>query len=286
MQLPAPDLPPASPVVQEPLALRRFADTKRPVAILAACIAAMLGAYGALELATGFHIFETYLLGDVSKLVFVCYLLILTAIFFAYFISAEYDKLNAQTLRLLLRTETVNWGSGQSADSDVDAHRRKGESVITAQAIFIAISVFLIGSIPEALADVPEGPGTAWTVTLLKLCLASAMISFVLILISIDAVETIFNRFREREAAIIRYFYVFSAKRKYYGFVLSFVALVFYVGATSPNIASLSIGSFIGIGYHCWFPDVTEKAMFKGEARAFRTILWVIPLAMIGLYGL
>jgi len=211
------------------------------------------------------------------------------AFWLLYFASGWNWRLaHCQSLRALLRYHSILW-SGPVQENDTGdekkrrdaarmvARREKAKTTMATQAIFIAITVFIISSVSSGDA-VKGGPGVALLdYYAALLALSAAILSFTLLLISTDAAETMFNIFApEREELAIHRLYFLSARLKYYGFVLCFLSLCLFVATLNPFIGSLAIILFLMAGYGYWYPDASESQRYHIEA-------WLFRIALLGM---
>lgn len=187
-----------------------------------------------------------------SQILFASLLLFYAALWFTYFVTAEVKFLHAQTLRLFLREEAGRLAEASEAVL-IDRIRDKSRSVLTMQAILIAVSVFVLNSIHSTAAD--EG-ATAWQSLTGQLALILVTLSIVNLFIAVDASDTTFNGFTDHELRKVTYFQNISLKRKYYGFVFSALAIIVLVSRISAGVAALGLVTFIFSGFRLWFPQI------------------------------
>lgn len=140
-----------------------------------------------------------------------------------YFSSGWGGVFACQSLRTLLQRHSTQWLSpedpkikGHDLADLAAARREKAKTTMTSQAIFIAISVFIISSVSQNAALLPDGKVLPLDAALVILALSAAISSFTLLLISTDAAETMFNTFaKTREDLAIHRLYTVSARLKY-----------------------------------------------------------------------
>ncbi|MEM9341925.1 MAG: hypothetical protein AAGA87_02655 [Pseudomonadota bacterium] len=218
----------------------------RPTFHLAAfAIAVMLGLV-AVDMALDGGVRAWLLNEQISTRLFVLLLLFYFAQWMAYFFSVIFQPLRIQSLRVLLFSS--------SGEPDVSTVREKGRSVLTTQAIFTAISVFVISALYRGGGPSPD-PFTDWNSLSFYLVLGAAVCAVVLLIVSADAVETTFNEFGPTGQHFVQYFYKVSRYRKYYGFVLAVLSVILFVSRISPAIGCLAVILFLVCGYHLWFPS-------------------------------
>ncbi|MEE2945591.1 MAG: hypothetical protein VX444_10490 [Pseudomonadota bacterium] len=189
---------------------------------------------------------------DVATQLFIFLLMFYGAVWLAYFTSIQGKLFKFQTLRVLLWEQSLG-------NASIDEMRDKGRSVLTVQAVFTAISVFVISAIFNKGSTDYRHMFQNWEAFSTQLILACAVLAVVMLIISADAVETTFNKFKSREEDYVRYFFQLSARRKYFGFVLSILAVILFVSRISPPIGCLGAFAFLVLGYHHWFPTAVEN---------------------------
>lgn len=231
----------------------RYVDYPRPLLPILIMMTASLTAIVGLE-RSGLIDLAWMKQDNTSAILIFC---MLTAIYAAqwivYFLSVNIRLCRVQTLRLLLWTETKQMTGGME-DRGSDLLREKSRNVITTQAIFIAISVFVISALLESGVRGLSFDQLNWENVSAYLALLLTTVSVMLLIISADASETTFNTFRENDGQVVGYFYKVSARRKYYGFVLSGLAILVFVSGISPAVGAIGMAVFILAGYPQWFP--------------------------------
>lgn len=213
-------------------------------------------AFGVLVLGL-FAAVDYYLSGSVSAFIaredlatqtFIFLLMFYAAVWMAYFNSIQGKVFKFQTLRVLLWEQSLGKAS-------VEEMREKGRSVLTVQAVFTAVSVFVISAIFNKGTTDYTVMFQNWEAFSTQLVLICAVLAVVMLIISADAVETTFNKFKSREEDYVRYFFQLSARRKYFGFVLSILAVIIFVSRISPPIGCVGAFAFLMLGYNHWFPN-------------------------------
>lgn len=186
-----------------------------------------------------------------------------------YFSSGWGEKLKCQTLRTLLKSHSRLWQADEDANQ-ITYYRDKARSTMTSQAIFIAITVFIINALSrDALITTPAiaAPLDAF---IAYSALAAAAAAFTLLLISTDAADTMYNTFKVREYAAVSSLYAISARLKYYGFVLCFVSISLFSYTMQAYVASMTVVLLTLCGYPYWFKDISKHNIYKYEKRVYR----------------
>ncbi len=242
-----------------------YADAPRPTAHIAGVAAVLFVVLLGLDQVLGGAL-KTWMLRES----FPTQSLILLLVFYiaqwvTYFMSVVLAAFRIQTLRVLLH-ET-------SDEPDIDTIREKGRSVLTTQAIFTAISVFVISALYRSDNLAPD-IASGWDGLSFYLILTCAVFAVVLLIVSADAVETTFNDFGVKRDYYVRYFYQVSRRRKYYGFVLAVLSVILFVSRISPSVGCLAVIMFLVAGYGLWFPRPADS----GPSSNF---LWYLLLILI-----
>ena len=261
-----------------------YNSAPRPILLICTLYVLLFGVFIAIEHTTDSFIYSVYAEQNFFAVVFLAYVFLYLAVWLVYFCSVEFSILKVQTLRLLLSLHSMQWSKDMDAEQ-LEHYYDKGRATITSQAIFIAISVFIISAITED-RSILQFPSTGHTLVNLigQASLLTAVIAFVLLLLSTDAVETTFNLFNKHDQEITSRFYYYAAKRKYYGFVFSFLAIILFVAVLSTVIGSIGLVLAIFIGYSYWFPDLTSPKKHSNEAYYMLVFMLLIPAALYAYY--
>jgi len=255
----------------------------RPPFHLTIFVALVFGGLYAADRYTGLDIRGYFANEHPSVVVFCSLMAFYIANWVAYFLSVQSVLFRFQTLRLLLWSESIQL-SDQN-DPQTELLREKGRSVLTTQAIFIAISVFVISALLESGMDTIKGGSSHWFDFSAYLALTLTTISVAILVVAADASETTFNQFQEREFDRVFYFYRISAQRKYYGFVLSALAILVFVSRISPSVACIGLVTFLLTGYYHWFPKLGDDKKYGGELIYFGLLICGTSAAAWYLYA-
>lgn len=227
-----------------------YGTAPRPTAHIAGFATALMVILIGGDLLLGQSLKAWMLHETIAERTLILLLLFYAAQWMSYFMSVMYKPFRIQTLRLLL---------SETADKPaIETMREKGRTVLTTQAIFTAISVFVISALYRS-DDFPSEPFAGWTEVSFYLILSCAVFAVVLLILSADAVETTFNDFGKDRGHYIRYFYTVSGRRKYYGFVLAVLSVILFVSRISPLIGCLAVLLFLISGYDLWFPRAASN---------------------------
>lgn len=209
----------------------------------------------------------------IMLLTFSVNLAVFTSVWIVYFSSPLPGPARCQTLRMLLRTETKPWAAGQAVEEEGDSRSNTG-SALTAQAVFIAIAVFIINMIADQNGLITNPDSGVINRFFALSALLAASLSFVLLLISVDALETTFNEFTGRGFVVLKYFYRLAAGLKYYGFVLSVLSIILFLFVLSPPVSCIALAFFLIFGYSYWFPAIEATTRTRVE-------IWIFRIAML-----
>lgn len=235
-------------------------------------------------------------LNPVGVLAFATNLYVFVCFWLVYFSTGWSKTLRAQSLRQLLMVHSNQWSEEPLQNEDeqtrskrvaeqraahVDALREKARSTMMTQAIFIAMTVFILGALSRQPDLLYFSQSETIETTLLIGALTSAVLAFSLLLISTDAAETIFNSFKAREWATVATFYRKSARLKYYGFVLAFLSVALFAMTLNTFAASLALFVFMFAGYTYWFPDISTDAKYRYEGWLFCGHLLVLNMLFV-----
>lgn len=267
---------------------KQYKDRHRPHrylgVVLGACLAAALFAFSIHPELLGAIAAAQYHPG---KVVFVAYIGVYIIVWLFYFGSIEYE-IDAQTLRRLLKDESKLWDNAGASPETVAFYREKSKTSITALAIIIAASTLLATRVYEAISLLKQRHLThplddyQWSVVTLYVAIALACAAFLLLLISVDALDTTFNEFHTDCHKIVAYFYRQALYPKYFGLVSVIFAFIFYIASAFPEIAASATGLLLCAGYYHWFPDIYDEKPAKRRIHATVSILiCLFPIAVL-----
>lgn len=192
-----------------------------------------------------------------DRLLFLAYCLVFISTWFVYFCSDRRSySLEVRTLRRLLLARSVHWktpGDEKAAKREVRADRIKGERGLDTAAILIAVSSLEVSQALQML-----NAATAWESILLRCTIALGVASFLMFVVSTDALDSMFNSFacKKEEAVIVRYLYVTTVNHRYYGLVCMLLSLVTMIASKDPCLGASALALLIGLGYGHWFPYI------------------------------
>jgi|AntDeeMetagen285_2_1112576.scaffolds.fasta_scaffold02023_2 protein-S-isoprenylcysteine O-methyltransferase Ste14 len=205
-----------------------------------------------------------------SRIVYLLSLSVYIGYWLTYFSSNKNLKfLNVATLRRMLTASSVQWNRAGGNYDNIDdpfsikhqleaCYREKARAGMTAVAIMIAGSLILLVQtnhyllLREDLLSLPF----VWESVFLTLSALSSFIAFVSFLLSVDALESMFNRYltEKIELTMVRNFYRFTLNPKYMGLIFLILGITSFAAIHSGLIASIMLWITMSVGYHHWFP--------------------------------
>ena len=210
----------------------------------------------------------------VDRLIFLVYLCFFAATWTVYFRSKKdirrFDEngqpVGIQSLRRLLGEVSEQWNPDPKHKNEEQvkaAFRNKASSSMQVLAILTAVAVLILdiaGNVWVSKAQIME-PWDAYSISFASLM---ALIAFVSFLVSIDALDTLFNRIENtvNKNVILRHFYQLTINPKYYGMVSMVLAVVFLLQVFSTVLASVAIAFILLIGYSLWFPQLSSTLKY------------------------
>lgn len=250
-----------------------------------------------------------------DRLLFVFYFSIYLAMWIIYFISKSCyvkpenrktkDKFlrffQIPTLRRLLFVVSKNWTDEESSSNDrlEELAKDKARSSITATAMLTSITVIIMIQVKSFyLADVQDNRvllSDDMSLMLLLLTFACAFSSFIMFIISADALDSIFNEYSVRENRLHRYHYRSTIYPRYFGMVFLITSICFLSAYINLLLGCLAFSLVFTIGYRHWFPpnnilvEQTEewkKNEYKSINKYFwrRFLLFLSPIVLVYTY--
>lgn len=232
--------------------------------LFALILPALYGAYSLLNFAFGLQDFEHWKL--LERTAFFIYLCLYAGFWSAYFLSRRDDTYwSVATLRRLLYATSMQWNQATNYTKEEieKGFQEKGRTSITAMAMLVAASLIELAQVNGILIrldTVKNGVETLaldiWSASLLAVTAFAAFSALVCFLISADALDSLFNKFRSERLShrLMHHFYTVNINPRYYGLVLLTTGAIFLIAFHSPLMGCMSIGVLISVGYRHWFP--------------------------------
>ena len=224
------------------------------------------------------------MLADPNKQVFMIYLSLYVSLWIVYFSSSlEYFPFNVRTLRRRLTLFSQQWNSA-TPDSTNDIEKAKSST--TSTSMLIAASAVVIGAANSIYSNSDRLKFGTWQYAILVIAAICAMSAFFSLIIAVDSLETIFNKFLEQDdAKMKREYYLASRNPRYYGKVLLLASVSFATASISPLLGAFGIAVVLVAGYPHWFPAslAVSKPLPKTQAvlaTAVKIAVLLAPLAV------
>lgn len=229
--------------------------------------------------------------------VFVAYLISFLSLLCVYFLSGKGRPVDpawrrVQSLRRLLGETSKQWSTAEGGFSGEleDAFRQKSATSMAVMALLVAAVILVM----QQASSVLLSRGASLSVSgaaLLVATLVVSMFSFVSFVISIDAMDIVFNRFaaEEDQRRVVTYYYLNTINPRYFGLMGLLLAVVFFVAFHSMPLGSAMLGLLMGVGYYHWFPSLplgdlgsAQKSWYGRKSNVFaKTVMVLAPLASL-----
>lgn len=188
-----------------------------------------------------------------------------------------------RTLRRLLGETSKQWDlTGSSANlAEIEAaYREKAKSSGTTLAIMLAVAgleLQRLTSIMDPILSLNTPLGFSWANALLLMSLLLALVAFVSVIISADALDVIFNNFKGDDDGhrVIRHYYSSTINPRYVALLSLIASFVLLVAYYSPTVATMALGILFWIGYPHWFPEFSTP-----ESRTVRFVRFLNPVIL------
>lgn len=232
-----------------------------------------------------------------QQMTFLLYISLFISLWVVYFNTkkipdTDIARINVRSLRRLLCETSEQWLTDdnekvaeEKIDNIEETHKKKAETSMQVQTILIAVSILVLDRVSDlnkaADADI-------FKITVLSLSGFFTVISLVCFVISVDALDVIFNKFKEPRDRhkIIRHFYQSTTNPKYYGMILMLTGIAFLAAFFHPLAGCTAIGATIFVGYFHWFPEIKCNCSDKlclcsqySSTKLVRIALWLLLVA-------
>lgn len=201
---------------------------------------------------------------SINNITFIVYLSIYLSMWILYFSSKSGPKLfRVSTLRRLLLSESKNWTNVDSKENHEieELSMEKAKTSITATAMLVGVAFIGIIQAKNGFYGLIEshlsGEQLIWQQLILGSLAFCSSLALVCFIISVDALDCMFNEFKteESENKFRRYLYKSTIQPRYVGLVCLLTSIIFLNASSSIVLGSLSIGLIISVGYKHWFPS-------------------------------
>lgn len=149
-----------------------------------------------------------------------------------------------------------------------EAFRRKASMSVEVAALFMVIVTLILDKSSDVITNynIGEIPLDLWEVIMLSLSSIFGIISFICFLISVDSLDTTFNKFISKSTrhVALQYFYQVTSNPRYSAVVCMMLSMVFFFAFYSIFLGTLSLTVLMYIGYRLWFPDIYQALVSSG----------------------
>ncbi len=232
-----------------------------------------------------------------NQYIFVLYLSFFASLWIVYFNSrkrnadpndkqpAGITSFKIKSLRRLLSESSVHWipfnkESSAALDDLEDSFRKKADTSMKVLAILIAVTVLIMKEVSSVLVN---SECLTFEVLMLYMSGFSSLVAFICFVISVDALDIVFNKFRTEldRRIIIYHYYQSTINPRYFGLIGMMLGVIFLASYYSPLAGSLAIGITLFVGYFHWFPEIRPYSEKNKEVTNSwpRVFLWLVMIA-------
>ena len=149
-----------------------------------------------------------------------------------------------------------------------EAFRRKASMSVEVAALFMVIVTLILDKSSDVITNY-HGGGVSlnlWEILMLSLSSVFGIISFICFLISVDSLDTTFNKFVSKctRHVALQYFYQATANPRYSAVVSMMMSMIFFFAFYSIFLGTLSLTVLMYVGYRLWFPDINQALVSSG----------------------
>lgn len=149
-----------------------------------------------------------------------------------------------------------------------EAFRRKASMSVEVAALFMVIVTLILDKSSDVITSY-QGEALAldlWEVLMLSLSSIFGIISFICFLISVDSLDTTFNKFVSKSTRHIalQYFYQVTSNPRYCAVVSMMMSMIFFFAFYSIFLGTLSLTALMYVGHRLWFPDINQALASSG----------------------
>jgi protein-S-isoprenylcysteine O-methyltransferase Ste14 len=157
-----------------------------------------------------------------------------------------------------------------------EAFRRKASMSVEVAALFMVIVTLILDKSSDVITSY-HGEALAldlWEILMLSLSSIFGIISFICFLISVDSLDTTFNKFVSKSTrhVALQYFYQVTSNPRYCAVVSMMMSMVFFFAFYSIFLGTLSLTALMYVGYRLWFPDINQALASSGFNINFNAI--------------
>lgn len=227
---------------------------------------------------------------ELRRFVFLSYMCVFGSVWIMYFLSRSQIRFfRVKTLRNLLAETSEHWkehlkNEDRKGFADfVDAHHRKAQSTMVTVAIMIASSLIVLGEIHCVFLKYSL-VNDIWSQVILAIAMIAAMLSLICFIITADALDSIFNKFRTDRIArkLKHHFYLRTINPKYCGFISLIASVIFIVAYHSLTLSCIVLALCLTVGYPHWFPDIEKPSRARRESIMVGLLLLIVVAIVEG----
>ena len=149
-----------------------------------------------------------------------------------------------------------------------EAFRRKASMSVEVAALFMVIVTLMLDKSSDVISNFHTGSLTLdlWGVVMLLISSVFGIISFICFLVSVDSLDTTFNKFVSKSTrhVALQYFYQVTSNPRYSAVVSMMMSMIFFFAFYSVFLGTFSVTVLLYIGYRLWFPDIRKTLVASG----------------------
>lgn len=149
-----------------------------------------------------------------------------------------------------------------------EAFRRKSSMSVEVAALFMVVVTLILDKSSDVITNFHGGGLTLdlWEIIMLSLSSIFGIISFICFLISVDSLDTTFNKFVSKSVrhVALQYFYQVTSNPRYCAVVSMMMSMVFFFAFYSIFLGTLSLTVLMYVGFRLWFPDIHQALASSG----------------------
>lgn len=149
-----------------------------------------------------------------------------------------------------------------------EAFRRKASMSVEVAALFMVIVTLILDKSSDVIINyqAAEISLDLWEVITLLLSSGFGIISFICFLISVDSLDTTFNKFVSKSTrhVALQYFYQVTSNPRYSAVVCMMMSMIFFFTYFSAFLGTLSLTVLMYVGFRLWFPNINQALASSG----------------------
>lgn len=149
-----------------------------------------------------------------------------------------------------------------------EAFRRKASMSVEVAALFMVIVTLILDKSSDVITTYHGGSISLdlWEILMLSLSSIFGIVSFICFLISVDSLDTTFNKFVSKSTrnVALQYFYQVTSNPRYSAVVSMMLSMVFFFAFYSVFLGALSLTVLMYVGFRLWFPNIHQALTSSG----------------------